>query len=158
MFVGGGGGTRAPLPVLLCLVVSILAAAWPPAAQERGANRPSVDSGAYRRPLGNDPATLDPARIRDVYSLAVAQQIFDGLVEFDHTLAVVPALAQFWKASRDGLTWTFTLRRGVRFHHGREVTADDVVYSLTRIVDPRTGSGGADLFLTLRGAQEFREG
>jgi peptide/nickel transport system substrate-binding protein len=158
MFVGGGGGTRAPLPVLFCLVVAILAAAWPPAAQERGANRPSVDSGAYRRPLGNDPATLDPARIRDVYSLAVAQQIFDGLVEFDHTLAVVPALAQFWKASRDGLTWTFTLRRGVRFHHGREVTADDVVYSLTRIVDPRTGSGGADLFLTLRGAQEFREG
>jgi peptide/nickel transport system substrate-binding protein/oligopeptide transport system substrate-binding protein len=112
----------------------------------------------YRRPLGNEPATLDPPGIRDTYSLAVAQQIFDGLVQFDHTLAVAPALAQFWKASRDGLTWTFTLRRGVRFHHGREVTADDVVSSFTRLLDPRTRSGSADLFLAIRGAPEFRGG
>src|SRR5262249_12620982 len=103
-------------------------------------------------------ATLDPARTADIYSRSVAQQIFDGLVQFDQTLSVMPALAQFWKASRDGLTWTFTLRKGVRFHHGREVTADDVIYSLTRIVDPKTKSGAADLFLTIKGAHEFREG
>jgi oligopeptide transport system substrate-binding protein len=114
--------------------------------------------GAYRRPLAHDPATLDPARLRDVYSLAVGQQLFDGLVQFDQTLSITPALAQFWIASRDGLTWTFTLRRGVKFHHGREVTADDVVYSFTRLVDPRTGSGSTDLFLGIQGAREFREG
>ncbi len=101
---------------------------------------------------------LDPARVTDIYSLAVTQQIFDGLVQFDHTLSITPALAQFWKASRDGLTWTFTLRKGVKFHHGREVTADDVVYSFTRILDPRTRSGAADLFLVIRGAAEFRSG
>ncbi len=134
-------------------------AGLPVSAQERSAEpRLPVDGGAYRRPLGNDPATLDPARIADVYSRSVAQQIFDGLVQFDQTLSVMPALAQFWKASRDGLTWTFTLRKGVKFHHGREVTADDVVYSLTRIVDPHTKSGEADLFLTIRGAQDYREG
>src|SRR5439155_726912 len=44
------------------------------------------------------------------------------------------------------------------FHHGREVTADDVVYSLTRILDPKVKSGSADLFASIRGAQEFREG
>jgi peptide/nickel transport system substrate-binding protein/oligopeptide transport system substrate-binding protein len=86
------------------------------------------------------------------------QQIFDGLVSFDQTLAINPSLAQFWRASRDGLTWTFTLRRGVRFHHGREVTADDVVYSLTRVLDPRINSGAADLFTNIRGAPEFRRG
>jgi peptide/nickel transport system substrate-binding protein/oligopeptide transport system substrate-binding protein len=130
------------------------------AGSEAGAReRDDADAGrAYRRPLGNDPASLDPAGISDVYSRAVAQQIFDGLVEFDQTLSVVPALAQFWKASRDGLTWTFTLRRGVRFHHGREVTADDVVYSFTRLVEPRTKSAAADLFGGIKGAQEFREG
>ena len=48
-------------------------------AQERVAAQPG---GAYRRPLANDPATLDPARQRDIYSLAVGQQLFDGLVEF----------------------------------------------------------------------------
>jgi oligopeptide transport system substrate-binding protein len=114
--------------------------------------------GAYRRPLANDPSTLDPARIGDIYSLAVGQQLFDGLVQFDHTLSITPALAQFWVASRDGLTWTFTLRKGAKFHHGREVTADDVVYSFTRLVDPRIRSGGADHFMGIQGVQEFREG
>jgi len=127
----------------------------PAGAQER----PVVQQGGvYRRPLGHDPATLDPARLRDIYSLAVGQQLFDGLVQFDQTLSIAPALAQFWVASRDGLTWTFTLRKGVKFHHGREVTADDVVYSFTRLLDPRIRSAGADLFMTIQGATEFREG
>jgi peptide/nickel transport system substrate-binding protein/oligopeptide transport system substrate-binding protein len=142
------GGDRAPRLVIGALI-------WLAAS---GAAAAPVDGGAYRRPLGNDPATLDPARIADVYSRSVAQQIFDGLVQFDQTLTVTPALAQFWKASRDGLTWTFTLRKGVRFHHGREVAADDVVFSLTRILDPRTRSGGADHLLAIRGAQEYRDG
>jgi oligopeptide transport system substrate-binding protein len=124
-------------------------------AQERAAVQ---QGGVYRRPLVHDPSTLDPARIRDIYSLAVGQQLFDGLVQFDHTLRITPALAQFWVASRDGLTWTFTLRKGVKFHHGREVTADDVVYSFTRLVDPRIRSGGADHFMGILGAPEFREG
>src|SRR3989449_10619743 len=112
----------------------------------------------YRRPLGHDPQTLDPVRISDTYGRSVSQQIFDGLVQFDQTLVIKPALAQFWRASRDGLTWTFELRRGVKFHHGREVTADDVVYSFTRILDPRTKSNANEQFLNIRGAREFREG
>jgi peptide/nickel transport system substrate-binding protein/oligopeptide transport system substrate-binding protein len=112
----------------------------------------------YRRPLTQDPATLDPARIADIYGRTVAQQVFDGLVQFDQTLTIAPALAQFWKASRDGLTWTFLLRRGVRFHHGREMTADDVVFSFTRLLDPRIQSGAANLFAGIRGARDFREG
>ncbi|HEU4370256.1 MAG TPA: ABC transporter substrate-binding protein [Methylomirabilota bacterium] len=96
--------------------------------------------------------------MRDIYSLAVSQQIFDGLVEFDHTLTIAPALAQYWRASRDNLTWTFTLRKGVRFHNGREVTADDVVFSLTRLLDPKVKSAAADLFVGIQGAREFREG
>jgi peptide/nickel transport system substrate-binding protein/oligopeptide transport system substrate-binding protein len=79
-------------------------------------------------------------------------------VQYDQTLTISPALAQYWKPSRDGLTWTFTLRKGVHFHHGREVTADDVVYSLTRILDPKVKSGAAELFADIVGAQEFRNG
>ena len=128
----------------------------PGGAQEA---RGRFDAGAgYRRPLGHDPKTLDPPRIRDIYSLAITGQIFDGLVQFDQTLTVVPALAQFWKASRDNLTWTFTLRKGIRFHDGRELTAEDVVYSLTRILDPRVDSVVAGLFGNITGAREFREG
>ncbi len=148
------GGGASPLLLSLALVCSLLSAAAVVPAQPREA----APGGVYRRPLGQDPATLDPARISDVYSRSVAQQLFDGLVHFDQTLTVSPALARFWKASRDGLTWTFTLRQGARFHHGREVTADDVVYSFTRILDPRTRSGAADAFSVIKGAQEFREG
>jgi oligopeptide transport system substrate-binding protein len=140
------------LAVAFCLVwiVPVLAD-----AQERA---PRTDSATYRRPLGNDPATLDPARISDVYSRSVAQQIFDGLVQFDQTLTIMPGLAKYWTASRDGLKWTFTLRKGVRFHHGREVVADDVVFSFTRVLDPRLKSSAADVFAVIKGAQEFREG
>jgi peptide/nickel transport system substrate-binding protein/oligopeptide transport system substrate-binding protein len=129
----------------------LLAGGVPAPAQQAPAN-------TYRRPIGHDPQALDPARIGDVYGLSVTQQLFDGLVQFDRTLMISPALAEFWKASRDGLTWTFTLRKGVRFHHGRELTAADVVYSFTRLLDPAVRSGAADLFLTIQGAREFREG
>jgi len=154
-----GGGKRGilalfPLAVLLLTLSGVEPS--PVTAQER--KDVVVTGGIYRRPLGHDPQTLDPARISDIYSFSVSQQIFDGLVQFDHTLMVAPALAEFWKASRDGLTWTFTLRKGVRFHNGREVTAEDVVYSLTRLVDPKTRSGAADLFGAIKGAHEFREG
>jgi peptide/nickel transport system substrate-binding protein len=149
----GGAGP----PVFALVVLLAAAAAWTPAAaQERAADAGPLP--VYRRPLGNEPATLDPARISDVYGRSVAQQIFDGLVEFDQTLTIVPALAQYWKSSRDNLTWTFTLRKGVKFHNGREVTAADVVYSLTRLLDPRLKSAAADLFANIQGARDYREG
>src|SRR5437899_7427651 len=148
-------GRKGVVGVVPFLLVAALVVALPFGA---GAADEGVNGGIYRRPLGHEPATLDPARISDIYSRSVSQQIFDGLVQFDHTLAIAPALAQFWKASRDGLTWTFTLRKGVQFHHGREVTAEDVVYSFTRILDPRIRSGAADLFTSIKGAREFREG
>jgi peptide/nickel transport system substrate-binding protein len=144
---------------LLALICLVLAPSLPASAQGRTElSTPAVDGGVYRRPLGNDPATLDPVRISDVFGRSVAQQVFDGLVQFDQTLTITPALAQYWTASRDGLTWTFTLRKGVKFHHGREVTADDVVYSLTRILNPKVKSGSADLFAAIQGAPAFREG
>ena len=131
--------------------------AAPAVAQERG-TPPVTPSGTYRRPLHNDPATLDPLRVSDTYGRSVAEQIFDGLVQYDQTLTVMPALARYWKASRDGLVWTFTLRQGVRFHHGRELTSEDVVFSLTRLLDPKVPFGATDFFSTIRGAREYREG
>jgi len=148
---GRSGDGASPFRLVAVLALTLLGA-LPAGAQEHG------EAGVYRRPLGHDPQTLDPARISDIYSRSVSQQIFDGLVQFDQTLTTVPALAEFWRASRDGLTWTFHLRKGVKFHHGREVTADDVVFSFTRILDPRTRSGAADLFSSVRGAREYREG
>ena len=149
-------GSAGNVSLLLVFVCLLAAEPHPALAQDRAAERPP--SGTYRRPLRAEPPTLDPARITDVFGRAIAQQIFDGLVEFDQTLSVVPALAQFWTSSRNGLVWTFTLRKNVRFHHGRELTSDDVVYSLTRLVDPKVKSGAADVFFVIKGASDFHAG
>jgi peptide/nickel transport system substrate-binding protein len=114
--------------------------------------------GVYRRPLANEPVSLDPARTTDVYANTVVNQLFDGLLQFDSHLNPVPAIAGFWEASLDGLTWTFSLRKEVKFHNGREVTANDFVYSFTRLLDPVVKSPVADLFKYIRGAEAFQEG
>jgi peptide/nickel transport system substrate-binding protein/oligopeptide transport system substrate-binding protein len=108
--------------------------------------------------LGDNPPTLDPAFVTDIYGGLVVRQIFDGLVQFDAHLNVMPAIAEFWEASQDGRTWTFALRRGVKFHHGREVTAYDVVYSFTRLLDPKRPGPVTELFQHIQGATEFMQG
>jgi oligopeptide transport system substrate-binding protein len=129
-----------------------------PRGQSARETREPHHGGTYRRPLGNDPASLDPANITDFYAVAVANQIFDSLVEFDAHLNVIPALAQSWSASRDGLVWTFNLRQGILFHNGREVVAEDVVYSLSRLLDPMVDSPRSWFLDTIRGASEFQSG
>ncbi|GAB6099250.1 ABC transporter substrate-binding protein [Halanaerocella petrolearia] len=114
--------------------------------------------GAFQGRLRSDPPTLDPAHSTDTTSSRVIRNIFDGLVQYDKNLKVVPAIAKDWKVSEDGLTWTFDLKEGVKFHNGREVKASDVVYSFTRILDPETKSERAWLFDSVKGATAFQEG
>jgi oligopeptide transport system substrate-binding protein len=150
------------------LVLVVLTIAIPACTQRDDVEKPREQSSRvsrepptgqiYRRPLGNDPASLDPAQLTDYYAITVANQIFDSLVEFDAHLNVVPGLAQSWSSSRDGVVWTFNLRKAVQFHNGREMTADDVVYSLSRILDPSVRSPLSWLLDKVKGASAFQEG
>jgi peptide/nickel transport system substrate-binding protein/oligopeptide transport system substrate-binding protein len=90
--------------------------------------------------------------------VTLIQQIFDGLVQFDQNLNVVPALATSWTVSRDKLTYTFTLREDARFHNGRLVTAEDCVYSFTRILNPKEESSALNFFERVKGAASYRSG
>ena len=114
--------------------------------------------GEYRVPLESEPISLDPARFSGIYAMNVAANLFDGLVEFDSNLNVVPAIAKVWKISRDRRIYTFRLRKGVRFHNGREVTADDFVYSFSRILNPEIKSPAASMFQNILGAKAYRKG
>lgn len=114
--------------------------------------------GVYRYALSSEPRTLDPALVRGIYALSEIHQVFDGLVQFDADLNVIPSVAESWKASHDGLIWTFKIRPGVTFHNGREVTAEDFVYSFTRLMHPKTGSPHAWLFELVHGAKPFLQG
>jgi len=85
-----------------------------------------------------DSLTLDPHDATDGPSNGVLLQIFDTLVKFrDDSTEIVPSLATEWKTSEDGLTWTFKLRRDVRFHDGTPFNADAVVFSFERQRDEK---------------------
>ncbi|NUN98373.1 MAG: ABC transporter substrate-binding protein [Candidatus Omnitrophica bacterium] len=129
---------------------------------------PAPTGGTFHFNILETPNSLDPAWIRDTASSEAATPLHDGLVEFHPiTLEVVPLLAKSWEISPDGLAYTFHIREGVFFHDnpcfpggvGREVTAEDFVYSFQRVCDPRVASPGAWMFLGfVKGAQEYRDG
>ncbi|MGC9018615.1 MAG: ABC transporter substrate-binding protein [Candidatus Bipolaricaulaceae bacterium] len=78
---------------------------------------------------------LDPARAYEVFTNLIIEQYYDALVNIvieGEEVVAKPGLAKSWEVSEDGLTWTFHLRRGAKFHSGREVTAGDVIYSFIR--------------------------
>lgn len=90
--------------------------------------------------LSGNPDTLDPHATRGTLTFQVVRSIYDTLLEPNQEGEIVPALAESWEVSPDGLEWTFRLRQGVRFHHGRELTAVDVVATIDRILDPAFAS------------------
>ncbi len=97
--------------------------------------------------LTTDPTTLDPAIVEDGTTIDLLQQIYEGLVIWNEQSRVAPGIAEKWDISPDGKTYTFHLRHGVKFHNGREVTADDFKFSIERACDPNTKSTTAPAYL-----------
>ncbi|MGI8635448.1 MAG: ABC transporter substrate-binding protein, partial [Segetibacter sp.] len=99
-------------------------------------------------------ATLDPAFAKSQATIWTSHQLYNTLVETDSNLNIVPSLAKTWEVSDDRLLYTFHLRKDVTFHDndafkdgkGRRMTAEDVVYSLARIINRATASSGAWIF------------
>ena len=118
---------------------------------------PKKDGFLYLR-LNTNPTTLDPALIVDVAGASIAAKIFNGLVKFDRELTLKPDLAEKWKVSADGKTYTFFLHPGVRFSNGREVTAFDFKYSFERVLTPATRSPRTWVLDRIEGARDFMEG
>ncbi len=111
--------------------------------------------------------SLDPVQMSDTSSTSICDQIYEGLVSYNQTtLEVEPCLAERWEIAPDGRTYTFHLRGGVRFvddpcfpdGKGREVTAEDLRYSFTRVCDPIAMSLGSWLIEDrVVGAAEYVE-
>lgn len=99
-------------------------------------------------------SSLDPAFAKNQATMWPAHQLFNTLVEIDDSLHLVPSLASHWDISDDRKTYTFHLRNDVFFHDdaafidgkGRKLTAKDVEYSFTRIIDKQVASPGSWIF------------
>ncbi|MGI9413588.1 MAG: ABC transporter substrate-binding protein [Hyphomicrobiales bacterium] len=107
----------------------------------------------------DDVSTLDPAIGYDWQNWSMIKSLFNGLMDYKPgTTELVPDLAESMDISSDGLTYVFKLHKGVKFHNGRELTADDVKYSIERTVNPKTQSPGAGFFGMIAGFEEMTAG
>lgn len=96
--------------------------------------------------ISSEPDNLDVHLSTASPTFLVMENVYDTLVEPAPDLSFQPALAADWEVSDDLLTWTFNLREDVTWHNGREFTADDVVFSFERIMDPDVGAANAFRF------------
>jgi ABC-type transport system substrate-binding protein len=116
-------------------------------------------SGGTLRLIQEIPAGLDPVHSESVYESLPINQIFDTLVSTDTALNVVPALADTWTISRDGLNYEFHLRRDVRFHDGESLDADDVLFTFNRVLrEGGTDSLAYPSLLPILGAEAVAKG
>lgn len=100
----------------------------------------------------DDIATLDPAIGYDWVNWSMIKSLYSRLMDYTPgTPDLIPSLAESFTVSPDGLTYTFKLRKGVKFTNGREVVASDVKYSIERAVDPKTQGPGAGFFGAIKG-------
>jgi oligopeptide transport system substrate-binding protein len=107
----------------------------------------------------NEPSTLDPAKVGDAQIVFATGLIFRGLVQLDAQLRMKPDGAETWTVSEDTKTYTFKLRKGLKFSDGSDVTADDVVFSINRSLDPKVGGGNGAYYLSnIAGAMDFNAG
>ena len=107
----------------------------------------------------DDLATLDPAVGYDWTNWPAEKLVFDGLLDYDSGTTITPRIAESLpQINSDATVYTFKLRKGVKFSNGREVNADDVVYTITRVLDPKTKSPGSGFFTGIKGADDFANG
>jgi ABC-type transport system substrate-binding protein len=126
---------------------------------DKGKEEKPVRGGVFRiKSLADSFRTqLDPAH-QDSF-IFLSEQLYDGLVKLDNNLKISPSLADYWTISSDGKRYTFILKKGVRFHHGAELTAEDVKFSLERLMDAGVDSPYSHYFIPrVRGAAEFHDG
>lgn len=111
---------------LLAALVGLIGFSWVGLAQQFG--------GTLVMAVGVDAVRLDPADMTDNPSETVLRHIMDGLVEFDEQLNILPALAESWEVSTDGMHYTFHLRDGIFFHDGTPFDAAAVKFNFDRII------------------------
>jgi oligopeptide transport system substrate-binding protein len=129
------------------------------AACDKGGGRAPCPQGKLCLEYGNgaEVETLDPAHSELINEDHVLGDVFTGLTQYDPESHPIPGIATSWETSPDGLTWTFHLRHS-KWSDGVDLTADDFVFSLHRIMDPKTASVYSNLLYILKSGEAVNGG
>jgi oligopeptide transport system substrate-binding protein len=130
----------------------------PPPAGRATDDAPPRAGGTLRLAAAEDVHTLDPAVGYDTGSWAFEQMLFNMLVNYDDGTTIVPELARAWTVDPDGRHVRFTLRTDVHFSSGKAFSADDVRYSLERVLTASLHSPGVEFFAGIEGAEDYTAG
>lgn len=117
--------------------LALTGAAAATAAGVRGASAQPRKGGTLTIGRNHDADTLYPGKSTGLSAIATNLMLYDGLVLHDFQMKIRPALAERWETSADGLTWTFHLKKGVKFHCGEPLTAQDVKDHFDRWIDAK---------------------
>ena len=116
-------------------------------ASSAGSSTGSVSTAGFTVQYGSNPETLDPALNSAVDSGNTIITVFETLLIINENNEAVPGQAESWTTSEDGLTWTFTMRDGLKWSDGTDLNAKDFEYSFKRMADPDTAAPYAETCL-----------
>lgn len=116
-------------------------------ASSAGSSTGSINTAGFTVQYGSNPETLDPALNSAVDGANTIITVFEPLLLINENNEVVGGQAESWEASEDGLTWTFTMRDGLKWSDGSELNAKDFEYSFKRMADPNTAAPYAETCL-----------
>ena len=141
-----------PLSLLVCLILLALLAAC------GGASDRQAPTNTLQRGLSSDPETLDLHKARSTQAADVLRDLGEGLVGYTATGELVPAAAESWELSDDGLVYTFQLREELRWSNGEPVTARHFVDGMRRLVNPATAAFYAQMLTSIENADGIISG
>jgi ABC-type transport system substrate-binding protein len=116
------------------------------------------ESRVLKTTINGTPSTLDPAMAFDQQSAKIFINVHAGLLTPGLGVEIYPGVAKNWYVEEDNLTWIFNLKKGIKFHNGREVTAQDVKYSFERLLSPKLNSPNSWFLFDIEGAAEYNQG
>ena len=150
--------TKKTLSLVSCLLVIVMVLAACGNNQEKPSDEqpeqssetPSGDQAdapakVLKYGVDAEPVGLDPHTVSSSSSIRIFRQIYNSLIDVDKDMNFVPSLAESWEQP-DNLTYIFKLKEGVKFHNGREMTAEDVKYSFERVLNPETAAIGKSYY------------
>ena len=127
-------------------------------ASSAGSSTGSINTAGFTVQYGSNPETLDPALNSAVDGGNTIITVFETLLIINENNETVPGQAESWTTSEDGLTWTFTMRDGLKWSDGSELNAKDFEYSFKRMADPDTAAPYAETCLGMIGGFEEAAG